>query len=157
MSSPHLQAERDRLLAQIAVIQESGEAAPANVRIEPDFLNPKCWLLNHTNLPMRERQLGQAGSTRHREWVERIHRRDRLTELQQQLELVQGLLERQAKTEFVFLPDAPTINQGDWVEFNGERYQVVDVGQKYLQLTGEGGRVTRCTIEAATLLSPSMV
>jgi hypothetical protein len=155
MSSPHLQAERERLLAQIAVIQEAGEAAPANVRIEPDFLNPKCWLLSHTNLPMRERQLGQAGSVRHREWVERIHRRDRLTELQQQLALVEGLIERQAKTEFVFQPDAPTITVGDWVEFNGQRYQVSDVGLKYLQLTDNSGRVTRCMIEEARLLSTS--
>ncbi|HIK56173.1 MAG TPA: hypothetical protein IGS37_13545 [Synechococcales cyanobacterium M55_K2018_004] len=157
MVSPYLQAERDRLLEQIASIQKSGEIAPANVRIEPDFLNPKCWLLTHTNLPMRERQLGQSCSAKYHDWMERIHRRDRLQELEYELSVVEGLLERQSKTEYVFLPDAPTIDVGDEVEFDGNRYKVEDVGLRYLRLIDNRGKVTRCEISAAKLLSKAAV
>lgn len=157
MVSPHLQAERERLLTQIATIRDSGEAAPPNVRIEPDFLNPKSWLLTHTNLPMRERQLGRSNSPRYREWVERIHRRDRLQELNDELAMVENLLERQSKTESVFLPDVPTIDVGDRVEFDGQDYRVEDVGLRYLRLVDTTGRVTRCEIDQARLLGKATV
>lgn len=153
MMSPHLQAEQQRLREQISAIRASGPIAPANVRIEADFLNHKCWRLTHTNLPIRERELGPAGSANHVDWVERIHRRDRLQELEEELAIVENLIERQMRTESIFMPDAPTINLGDSVEFDGKTYRVDDIGLRYLRLVDDHNTVVRCPIEAARLLN----
>ncbi|HEY9646287.1 MAG TPA: hypothetical protein V6C88_07960 [Chroococcidiopsis sp.] len=152
MISPHLQAEQERLVAQINAIREAGEIAPPNVQIGPDFLTPKHWLLINTNLPMRDRQLGLSGSNRHRDWEERIHRRDQIQELELQLSLVEQAIERQVRSESVFVPLPPHIDFGDWVEVGGQRFQVTDVGQRYLQLTDDSGKVSRCEITQATLV-----
>lgn len=152
MMSPHLQAEQQRLRDQIAAISTSGPIAPPNVRIEADFLNHKCWRLTHTTLPVRERELGVAGSPRHRDWVERIHRRDRLQELNEELAIVENLIERQMRTESIFMPDTPTINLGDSVEFDGKVYRVQDIGLRYLRLVDDHNVVVRCPVEAARLL-----
>ena len=153
MSSPHLQAEQERLVAQINVIRELGEIAPPGIRIEPDFLTPKHWLLVSTNLPMRDRQLGLSGSPRHRDWEERIHRRSQVQELEQQLSLVEQAIERQMRSESVFVPLLPHIDFGDLVEVRGQRFQVTDVGLRYLKLTDDHGKVIRCEIEQAKLVS----
>ncbi|MBD1911002.1 MULTISPECIES: hypothetical protein [unclassified Leptolyngbya] len=156
MMSPHLQAEQQRLRAQIDAIASSGPIAPPNVRIEADFLNHKCWRLTHTTLPVRERELGVAGSSRHRDWVERIHRRDRLKELEEELAIVENLIERQMRTESIFMPDAPTISLGDSVEFDGKVYRVQDIGLRYLRLVDDHNVVVRCPVESARLLSQSI-
>lgn len=153
MISPHLQAEQQRLRDQIAEIQTSGEIAPPDVRIEPDFLNPKHWRLTHTTLPMRERSLGLAGSDRYRDWVERIHRRDRLQELREELSIVENLIERQARKESIFQPDAPEITIGCQVDYQGKSYTVQDIGQNYLRLVDDNQVVVRCPIEEARLLA----
>jgi hypothetical protein len=152
MVSPNLLAERENLLAQIAAVQQSGDIAPPRVCIEPDFLNPKCWLLVGTNLPIRERKLGQAGSPQHRDWTERIQRRDRLHELEQQLTLLQGLIDRQSQfdTRLVTTTD---IVCGDVVEVDGIQYTVDDVGLNYLRLVDAAGKVTRCEIGRARLVT----
>jgi len=152
MMSPHLQAEQQRLHDQIQDIRQSGPIAPPDVRIEPDFLNHKCWRLTHTTLPIRERELGFAGSDRHQDWVERIHRRDRLRELEEELSIVENLIERQMRTASIFMPDTPTINLGDWVEFDGKTYRVEDIGLRYLRLIDDHNTVVRCPIEEARLL-----
>jgi len=155
--SPHLQAEQQRLRDQITAIRESGPIAPPDARIEPDFLNHKCWRLTHTDLPMRERELGVAGSARYADWVERIHRRDRIDELKEELAIVEDLIERQMRTESIFMPDVPTINLGDQAEFDGKPYRVEDVGLRYLRLVDDHNTVVRCPIEAARLLEKAAV
>jgi hypothetical protein len=135
MTSIHLQAELDYLLDRLNAIKNSGEIAPPNVCIAPDFITPKSWILNRTTLPMKERSLGKHGSAKYHDWEERIHRRDQIQELEQQLALLSE------------------IDAGDWVELEGNRYQVKDVGFRYLQLVDDRGVVCRCEIGQATLLT----
>lgn len=153
MVSPHLQAEKERIAAQIDAIHKAGEIAPPGVQIGPDFLTPKHWLLINTNLPMRDRQLGLSGSARHRDWEERIHRRDQLEELALQLSLVEQAIERQVQSASIFVPLPPHIDFGDLVEVDGQRFQVTDVGMRYLKLTDDSGKVSRCEIDQAKLIS----
>jgi hypothetical protein len=153
MTSLHLQAELDYLLDRLNAIKNSGEIAPPNVCIAPDFLTPKCWILNHTNLPMKERSLGKHGSAKYHDWEARIHRRDQVQELEQQLSLLRSLMDRQEAAEVVFAELAPEIDSGDWVELEGNRYLVKDVGFRYLQLVDDRGMVVRCEISQARLLT----
>jgi hypothetical protein len=153
MTSLHLQAEHDYLLDRLNVIKSSGEIAPPNVRIAPDFLTPKAWILNQTTLPMKERHLGKHGSAKYRDWEARIHRRDQIQELEQQLSLLQALMDRQEAAETVFAELAPEIDSGDWVELEGSRYLVRDVGFRYLQLVDDRGTMLRCEISQARLLT----
>ena len=97
MISPHLQAERERLLSAIKSIQASGNIAPANVQIVADFLTKKDFRLANTDLPMKEQVLGQKNSDRYRDWESRIKRRKTLTELEEQLRMLDALIDRQAK------------------------------------------------------------
>lgn len=97
MTSPHLQAERERLLSEIESIRASGDVAPANVQIGADFLTKKDFRLINTDLPMRERVLGQKGSKNYCDWESRIKRRKALTEIEQQLAMLNALIDRQAK------------------------------------------------------------
>lgn len=153
MVSPHLQAEQSSIRDRIESIKDSGLVAPPNVRIEPDFLTPKAWILTHTNLPMKERHLGLHGSDKYQDWEARILRRDQIQELEQQLVLLQELIDRQANAEAIFAERNPEIDFGDWVEFQGNRYQVKDVGFRYLQLVDDKGLVVRCEIDSARLVS----
>ncbi|HEY9696713.1 MAG TPA: hypothetical protein V6D10_05590 [Trichocoleus sp.] len=154
MVSSYLKAEREQLLAQIDDLRNAGSIAPPNVHIAPDFLTPKSWMLNGTNLPMQERKLGKTGSPQYKEWVARIQRRDRLHELEQQLALLQGLIDRQQKAVALFQEENPGINVGDWVEFQSQRYRVKDVGAAYLQLECTDGMIIRCKLEQAHLITP---
>jgi hypothetical protein len=153
MTSLHLQAELDYLLDRLNAIKSAGEIAPPNVCIAPDFITPKSWILNHTNLPMKERSLGKHGSTKYHDWEARIHRRDQVQELEQQLSLLRSLMDRQEAAEVVFAELAPEIDSGDWVEMEGTRYLVKDVGFRYLQLVDDRGMVVRCEISQAQLLT----
>ena len=157
MISSYLISEREQLLQQIDDLRNTGPIAPSNVRIAPDFLTPKSWLLNGTNLPMQERKLGQTGSPQYQDWVARIKRRDRLHELEQQLALLQGLIDRQQKAVPLFQDESPSIYVGSWVEFQSQRYQVKNVGSTYLQLEGADGITIRCKLEEAHLIAPVTV
>ena len=98
--SEHLQAERDRLLMLLAEIRNDGEVAPTAVWISPNFQTKngktyEYYKLTSANPHVRNQGLGKAGSTRYRDWVARIARRNAITELEQQLSLLQGLIDRQ--------------------------------------------------------------
>lgn len=97
MTSPHLQAERERLLSAIEAIRASGDIAAANVQIVADFLTKKDFRLTNTNLPMEEQVLGQKGSEKYCDWESRIKRRKVLTEIEQQLAMLEALIDRQAQ------------------------------------------------------------
>jgi len=101
MVSPHLQAERDRLLGEIERIRQSGPVAPPNVWIGPNFQTKgektyEYWKLNSENPQVRHQHLGKAGSEKYQDWEGKIARRDAIVELEVQLAMLQVLLERQA-------------------------------------------------------------
>lgn len=99
MISPHLEAERDRLLARIQAIRNSGNVAPLNVWISPAPKGEHLYYkLTSKNPEYKNQHLGKAGSEKYRDWKARIQRRDAITELEQQLSMVQTLIDRQLAT-----------------------------------------------------------
>ena len=75
MVSPHLEAERDRLLQLIQAIRDSGSVAPINVWISPA---PKgkylYYKLSSKNPEYKNQYLGKAGSEKYCDWKARIRR-----------------------------------------------------------------------------------
>ncbi len=102
MRSSFLEAERERLLSLIQQIRNSGTVAPAY-----------CWLTETSStkgaktyvyvvlvtqkpdLAPKSQSLGRPGSTRHRQWKHAIARREAITELEQQMSMLEALMERQ--------------------------------------------------------------
>ena len=100
--SPHLVAERERLLSTLQHIRAGGEVAPAY-----------CWLTTSSSVKRgktytyiiliqqkpdskpRSQSLGKPGSLRHRHWQAAIARREAIAELEQQLSLLEDLIQRQ--------------------------------------------------------------
>lgn len=112
--SPHLQAERRRLLDAIAQIRKSGEVAPAYYWLSPQVETKesgktyeyiKLNVKKPGDMKVKARSLGKPGSERHREWQQALARRDAIVELEQQITLVENLLDRQkARSAIVTLP-----------------------------------------------------
>lgn len=101
--SEHLQAEYKRLSMLLVEIKNSGEVAPTAVWISPNFQTKngktyEYYKLTSANPNVRNQGLGKAGSSKYRDWVARIARRNAITELEQQLSLLQGLIDRQRNT-----------------------------------------------------------
>lgn len=100
--SPHLLAERDRLLEAIESVRLSGTVAPAF-----------CWLVESSETkgartyryikliterpgkPLTSKSLGKPGSEKHRAWQTAIARREAIVELKQQQKMLEALIERQ--------------------------------------------------------------
>jgi len=100
MVSPHLQAERDRLISEIQQLRKLGAVAPVSVWVGPNFQikggRPyEYWKLNSDNPQVRHQHLGKAGSEKYQGWAARIARRDAIAELEVQLSVLQRLMERQ--------------------------------------------------------------
>lgn len=103
MISPHLEAEKKRLLDSIAAIRATGDPAPALyfVSVVPTTSKGKTYryarLLKEPSGGKQEvvKSLGREGSARHQEWKRRIARRDAIVELEQQLKLLDELMRRQ--------------------------------------------------------------
>jgi hypothetical protein len=99
MFSPHLEAERERLLQLIQSIRNSGSVAPTNVWISPAPKGEHLYYkLSSKNPEYKNQHLGKAGSEKYRDWQARIERREAVTELEQQLSMLQALIDRQATT-----------------------------------------------------------
>lgn len=99
MVSPHLEAERERLLALLQTIRNSGSVAPLNVWISPAPKgNHLYYKLTSKNPEYKNEHLGKAGSEKYRDWQARIQRREAITELEQQVSMLQALINRQANT-----------------------------------------------------------
>ena len=99
--SEHLFAERERLLALITEIRNSGAVAPANVWISPNFQTKggktyEYYKLTSDNPEVKHQGLGKLGSEKYRDWLARIQQRNAIYELEQQLSMLQALLDRQA-------------------------------------------------------------
>lgn len=96
MISPHLEAERERLLALLQTIRNSGSVAPLNVWISPAPKgNHLYYKLTSKNPEYKNQHLGKAGSEKYRDWRARIQRREAIAELEQQLSMLQALIDRQ--------------------------------------------------------------
>jgi hypothetical protein len=99
MVSPHLEAERDRLLQLIQAIRDSGSVAPINVWISPAPKGEHIYYkLSSKNPEYKNQHLGKAGSEKYRDWRARIQRREAIAELEQQLSMLQALIDRQSTT-----------------------------------------------------------
>jgi len=97
MSSPHLEAEHDRLLQLIQAVRDSGSVAPINVWISPAPKGEHIYYkLSSKNPDIKNLHLGKAGSEKYRDWRARIQRREAIAELEQQLSMLQALIDRQA-------------------------------------------------------------
>ncbi|MCU0549555.1 MAG: hypothetical protein MUC48_09435 [Leptolyngbya sp. Prado105] len=103
--SPHLQAERRRLLDTIAEIRRSGEVAPAYHWITTQsetkengatYEYAKLNIKKPGDEKVKTRSLGKPGSEEHRRWQEALARRDEIAELEQQIKMVEDLINRQA-------------------------------------------------------------
>ena len=96
MVSPHLEAERNRLLQRIQAIRDSGSVAPVNVWISPAPKGEHLYYkLSSKNPEYKNQHLGKAGSEKYRDWRARIQRREAIAELEQQLSMLQALIDRQ--------------------------------------------------------------
>ena len=96
MVSPHLEAERDRLLQLIQAIRDSGSVAPINVWVSPAPKGEHTYYkLSSKNPDIKNLHLGKAGSEKYRDWRARIQRREAIAELEQQLSMLQALIDRQ--------------------------------------------------------------
>ena len=99
MISPYLEAERERLLQLIQAIRDSGTVAPINVWISPAPKGEHLYYkLSSKNPDYKNQHLGKAGSEKYRNWKARIQRRETITELEQQLAMLQALLDRPSIT-----------------------------------------------------------
>ena len=107
MVSPHLEAERDRLLQLIQDLRNSGNVAPINVWISPVPKGAHLYYkLSSKNPTYKNQHLGKAGSEKYRDWRARIERREAIAELEQQLSMLQALIDRQATEIAEILPEA---------------------------------------------------
>lgn len=105
MSSPHLEAERARLLQLIQSIRNSGSVALINVWISPAPKGEHLYYkLSSKNPQYKNQHLGKAGSGKYLDWRMRIQRREAIAELEQQLSLLQALIDRQASVS-IAVPD----------------------------------------------------
>ncbi|MBV9388665.1 MAG: hypothetical protein JOZ78_19760 [Chroococcidiopsidaceae cyanobacterium CP_BM_ER_R8_30] len=153
MISSHLENEKAAIQAHIEMIRNSGAVAPIGAKIVPNFLHNKHWMIQGTDLPFKERDLGLHGSAKYHDWEERIHRRNQIQALEEQLALLQRLMDLQTQAETIFAETPSTIDVGDLVEYQGKQYSVNDVGFRYLQLVNTDGHIFRCEISQAQLLT----
>jgi hypothetical protein len=106
MPSPHLKAERDRLLSMIHQIRALGSPAPANVWLSPYHKGAHTYYkLTSENKDCKTQHLGKVTSFKYRDWVGRIQRRNDIQELEQQLSLLTALIDRQAEAQILSLAD----------------------------------------------------
>ncbi len=102
MVSPNLQAEQQHLLDTIARIRGSGDVASAYCWLTVSTVTKGGKTYEYARLVIEKpgskpkiSSLGRLGSERHRHWRMAIARRDAIAELEQQLKILQGLMDRQ--------------------------------------------------------------
>lgn len=103
---PHLQTELVRLAGLADRVRASGSVAPAHCWIE-DYVvkrNDKQYHYKRVNGDRPQfgqggqaytLHLGKAGSPKHRDWQQRLHRRETLTEIDRRVALIQQLIDRE--------------------------------------------------------------
>ncbi len=102
MVSSNLQAEQQHLLDTIAQIRGSGAVAPSYCWLTVSTVTKGGKTYEYARLVTEKpgskpkiSSLGRLGSERHRHWKTAIARRDAIAELEQQLKILQGLMDRQ--------------------------------------------------------------
>jgi hypothetical protein len=104
MISPHLLAERDRLLSAIHQIRSLGLPAPANVWISPYQKGDHTYYkLTSENKACKTQHLGKISSLNYQDWVGKIQRRNDIQELEQQLSWLTALIDRQTTAKIFSL------------------------------------------------------
>lgn len=103
MVSSNLQAEHQHLLDTIAQIRRSGDVAPAYCWLTVSTVTKGGKTYEYARLVSEKpgskpkiSSLGRLGSEQHRHWKTAIARREAIAELEQQLKILQGLMDRQA-------------------------------------------------------------
>lgn len=103
--SHYLNAERDRLLQQILDVRDAGRIAPAYYWLKEESQTKGSATYTYIRLVIEppekkttSKSLGKPGSAKHQSWKKAIARRDAIVELEQQLQMVEALVDRQAAT-----------------------------------------------------------
>ncbi|MEP0821197.1 MULTISPECIES: hypothetical protein [Trichocoleus] len=125
MVSPHLEAERDRLLQLIQTLRDSDSGAPINVWSSPAPKGEHIYYkLSSKNTGFKNQHLGKAVSEKYRNWRARIQRRKAIARInrlyfEKQCDLIVDYLglPLNSETRFPFTPKAvakatsPSINK----------------------------------------------
>ena len=103
--SPYLTAERDRLLQQILDVGNAGRIAPAYYWLKEESQTKGNVTYSYIRLvcepPEKKatsKSVGKPGSAKHHDWEKAIARRDAIAELEQQLQRVEAIIDRQIAT-----------------------------------------------------------
>ncbi len=113
MFSSHLKAEKQCLLNCIEAIRKSGSVAPAHYFLTTTTTTSKAGKTYYYARLVKEesvgkqtvRSLGRIGSGQHLAWERSIARRDAITELEQQLKLLDELMQRQQERSHLVARD----------------------------------------------------
>ena len=107
----YLQQERDRLIALSDAVRSSGSVAPANcfcIDVEQHKGNKTyCYARLLSDSKGLRRWLGRRRSGLHRDWLARIARREAIREIEQQVQLLDALIDRQLACPIVFETEEP--------------------------------------------------
>ena len=102
----YLQQERDRLIALSDAVRSDGSVAPANcwvTEVEKHKGNKTyCYALLSSDSKGLSRWLGRRRAELHRDWLARIARREAIREIEQQVQLLDALIDRQVARPIVF-------------------------------------------------------
>ena len=100
--SPYLTAERDRLLQQILDLRNAGRIAPAYYWLKEESQTKGSVTYSYVRLVIEapdnkttSQSLGKPGSAKHQDWKQAIARRDAIVELEQQIQMVEAIIDRQ--------------------------------------------------------------
>jgi hypothetical protein len=97
-----LTQERDRLIALMATVRNTGSVAPHLYNVQEKIVQKKSGrtyryaVLRHRDL--KDRTLGKWNSESHQDWAKRIARRDAIREIEFRLERIDFLIARDAKS-----------------------------------------------------------
>lgn len=131
-------------------ISASGPVAPANIWIDKSFVKGKQYARLRCDRPLPEwggkklKHLGRVGCPDHRDWADRVARRNALQEVERRGLLIQSLIE--AYRYELWEPPAPDspddlawADQGDQVTIQGQVLTVDAIGRKHIRLLDADG------------------
>lgn len=108
--------ERDRLIALSDAVRSSGSVAPANcwvTEVEKHKGNKTyCYALLSSDSKGVKRWLGRRRSELHRDWLARITRREAIREIEQQIQLLDALIDRQIACPIAFESEEANSSHG---------------------------------------------
>jgi len=112
----YLQQERDRLIALSDAVRSSGSVAPANcwvTEVEKHKGNRTyCYARLVSDSKGLRRWLGRRRAELHRDWLARIARREAIQEIEQQVQMLDALIDRQVARPIVFESEESNSSHG---------------------------------------------